>query len=255
MRRLLPAVIAVLAALTGANACADNALRFHYPDSGAPPWLFITPGADKPTGIVADVLETAARDAKRTVRYEFQPRENAGATIQSGRADGALFFSMTRPVPKASLTSNALLRMDSVLVTARANTLNYQRPTELADQRLCTLTEEIYPPLTLLAMSGKFLQRKAKTEQAQLLMLRNEDCVAAIVNGPMYRWLAARYHWDDLRIEPQPLLSEDLVLGFAPGEANFVTVVNATIVRLRKSGELDRIVQRYLPGAANVTTR
>ncbi|MFZ5697565.1 MAG: substrate-binding periplasmic protein [Pseudomonadota bacterium] len=257
MRRLPHLTLALL--LPGASllssAQAGELLHFHYPDSGAPPYLYVTPGADKPTGIVVDVLETAARTAHRTVRYEFQPRENASAALRLGHANGALFFSATRPPAKDNLVSIALLRMESVLVTTKDKTINYRRPTELADRRLCTLTEEIYPPLSLLAMSGKLLQRKAKTEQAQLMMLRNEDCVAAIVNGPMYRWLAARYRWDDLRIESQPLLSEELVLGFAADEQSFLDVLNKTVTRLRKNGELGRIVQRHLPGAENLTTR
>lgn len=72
----------------------------------------------------------------------------------------------------------------------------------------------------------------------------------------MYLWLAARYRWDDLRIEKQPLLSEYLVLGFTAQESGFVRTLDATIARLRNSGELDRIVQRHLPpGAARITTR
>lgn len=255
LSRSAAALLLSASCITSAALAAEAPLRFHYPDSGAPPYLFLTPGADRPTGIVADVLEAAAKQAGRTVHYDFQPRERAADAVKTGKVDGAVFFTVTRPAAGGVTLSTPLLRMDSTLVVPREHALNFQRPADLADQRLCTLTDEVYPPLALLAMSGKLLQRKAKTEQAQLMMLRNEDCLAAIVNGPTYLWLAARYRWDDLRIEKQPLLSEDLVLGFSPRESAFITTLNATVARLRNSGELDRIVQRHLPGAARITTR
>lgn len=236
--------LGLLAALPAHSA---EPLRFHYPDSGAPPWLYLPPGAGQPTGVVADVLAMVARDSGRALRFEFQPREAAGPAVRNGTADGAMFFSVTRPAPKGVTVSTPLLRMESLLVTPRATPLGYAKPAQLAFRRLCTLTDEVYPPLALLDMSGKLTQRKAKTEQAQLMMLRNDDCTAAVVNGPMYRWLAARYHWDDLRAEKVPLLEEDLVLGFAAGEAAFATQVNATLQRLQKNGELARLVQRHLP--------
>lgn len=246
---------ALLALLIPAFATAAEPLRFHYPDSGAPPWLYLAPGAERPTGVVAEILEQVAQDAGRPLRYEFQPRENAGQALRGGTADGALFFSVTRPAPKDAVLTAALLRMDSVLVTDKARRLGYEKPAQLADQRLCTLTDEVYPPLALLAMSGKLLQRKGKTEQAQLMMLRNEDCVAAVLSAPTWQWLAARYHWDDLRVEPQPLLSEELVLGFSARESAFAARVDATVKKWRASGEFARLVQRYLPGNAAVTTR
>ncbi len=236
--------LGLLAALPARSA---EPLRFHYPDSGAPPWLYLAPGAGQPSGVVADLLARVARESGRELRFEFQPREAAGPAVRSGSVDGAMFFSVTRPAPKGVAVSAPLQRMQSVLVTPRATPLGYAKPAQLAFRRLCTLTDEVYPPLALLEMGGKLAQRKAKTEQAQLLMLRNDDCVAAVLNGPMYRWLAARYHWDDLRAEKVPLLEEELVLGFAAGEAAFAEKVNATVEKMQKSGELGRLVQKHLP--------
>lgn len=251
MRRLLPLLLACLTL----PATAAEPLRFHYPDSGAPPWLFLAPGGSKPTGVIADVLDATARAQGRTVQYEFQPREAAGTAITRGSADGAMFFSATRPAAKGIVTSEPLLEMDTLLVTLKGKTLGFERAADLKDQRLCTLTEEFYPPLALLAMNGTLLLRKGKTEQAQLMMLRNQDCVAAVMNGPMYRWLSGRYHWDDLRTERTPLLSESLVIGFSPREGAFAEALNRQVKKLRSSGELDRIVSRYLPSASSVTTR
>lgn len=252
---LLPLIVILVAtALAGNHARAADVLRFHYPDSGAPPWLYLTPGDSKPVGIVADILETVARQSGRNVRYEFQPRESSASSLTTaGGADGALFFSATRPAPKGIATTTVLLNMDSVLVTLQGQELGYKRPATLQNRPLCTLTEEIYPPLILLQMNGALIQRRAKTEQAQLMMLRNGDCVAAIINGPMYRWLAARYHWNDLRVERQPLLNEGLVIGFSAREAGMAAQVNRHVGKLRASGELDRIVARHLPGSPRVS--
>lgn len=237
----------LLALLLPGVFCRAEPLVFHYPDSGAPPWLYLAPGESRPTGLVADILDAAARRSGRPVRYAFQPRESGNQSLLSGSAGGALFFSVTRP-PDASLAVTApLLQMDAVLVTLSHRVLRYERPLDLRDKRLCTLTDEVYPPLTLLAMNGSLLQRKAKTEQAQLMMLRNEDCLAAVMNGPMYHWLSRKYRWDDLRTEARPLLTDNLVLGFAPAERAFASEVSGLVERWRASGELARALSRHLP--------
>lgn len=229
-------------------AHAEKPLVMHFPDGGAPPWLYLSPGAKEPSGLIADLIALVARRTGRELRYAYQPRETGSASLLSGSADGAMFFGVTRPADKDVLLSEPVLKMDTLLVTLRGKALNFSRPLDLKDRRICTLTDEVYPPLTLLAMNGTLLQRKAKTEQAQLMMLRNEDCVAAVVNGPMYRWLASRYHWDDLRTEPQRLLTDNLRVGFAPGESALVEALNETLRRLKASGELNERLARHLPG-------
>lgn len=229
-----------------APAAGAGPLHFHLPDGGAPPWLYLSPGRSKPEGVVADILETAARTAHRELRYEFLPREKTVDALRSGTADGALFFSVTRPPGRELVLTEPLARLDTVLVTPLGRPLNYRLPSNLREQRLCTLTEELYPPLALLSMKGTLRQTRAKTEQAALMMLRFDSCVAAVVSGPTYRWMASRYAWDDLRTEAKPLLTEDLVLGFAARDREFAEVVNHTLKSLRDSGELGAQVDRWL---------
>lgn len=260
LRSALPVSVFFLAALFTATLspvahAGDGPLRFRLLDGGAPPWLYLMPGSDRPEGIVADILDTAARAAGRELHYEFQPRENIHDALSRGSADGALFFSVTRPPGRELLVSEPLAPVDIVFVTPRDKPVNYRGPSNLRDQRLCTLTEERYPPLGLLSIKGTLRQTRAKTEQAVLMMLRNESCVAAIINGPAYRWMESRYNWNDLRIEPKPLLREKLVLGFAARERDFADAVNRTVIAMRISGRLEQLVNRWLPDDAHNLAR
>ncbi|MFZ5722539.1 MAG: substrate-binding periplasmic protein [Pseudomonadota bacterium] len=249
LRSLRLALFPLLLAACFAPAArgSNDPLNFHLSDSGAPPWLYLMPGGNRPQGVVADILDEAARTAKRQLRYEFLPRERTTDSLRSGHADGALFFSVTRPPGRELVLTEPLARLDSVLVTLAENPVNYRLPSNLKDRKLCTLTEELYPPLALLSMQGKLWQSRAKTEQAALMILRTEGCVAAILSGPAFRWLSTRYDWTDMRIEPKPLLNENLVLGFAARERDFAETVNRTVRGMRDSGRLAKLVDRWLP--------
>lgn len=241
LRRWLAILLA--ACLAPAHAAP---LVFHYPDSGAPPFLSLEPGASRPTGLLDDLLTRVARRTGQEVRYAFQPRESAGDSLRSGSADGALFFSVTRPAPAGVTTSEPLLEMDLLLVTTATRPLAYRRVADLAGRRLCTLTDEQYPPLMLMKAVDR-LEMRAKTEQASLMMLRDDRCAAAVLNGPMFRWLARRYQWQDLRAEERPLLRESLVVGFRPAAAAFAGAFDTEIRRLRVNGELERLLSRHVP--------
>lgn len=248
-RAFLPCLALLLLAGHAAAAPAINKpapLLFHLPDSGAPPWLFVMPGASAPEGVVAEILQAAAREAGRPLRYEFQPRERASESLRRGGADGALFFSVTRPPTRELVLTEPLAQLDTVLVTMQDQPLNFRLPSNLREKKLCTLTEELYPPLALLSMKGTLRQTRAKSEQAALMMLRYESCVAAVVSGPTWRWLSTRSDWSDLRIEPRPLLRENLVLGFAARERAFADAVNRAVRDMRASGLLAERVNRWL---------
>lgn len=221
-------------------------LLFHLPDAGAPPWLFVMPGASQPEGVVAEILQAAAREAGRPLRYEFQPRERASDSLRRGSADGALFFSTTRPPTRELVLTEPVAQLDTVLVTMQDQPLNFRLPSNLREKKLCTLTDELYPPLALLSMKGTLRQTRAKSEQAALMMLRYESCVAAVVSGPAWRWLSSRSDWSDLRVEPRPLLKENLVLGFAARERAFADAVNRALRDMRASGLLAERVNRWL---------
>jgi ABC-type amino acid transport substrate-binding protein len=244
---LLVRTLFAIALLASANAGAGT-LRIHYPDSGAPPYLYLTPGGDRPVGVVAEVLEAAAKSLGSTIDWKFLPREDAAAAVLGGQVDGAMFFSATRPPAAGLLVSDPLLQTEAVLVTPQGTPLDYRRPHELGDRRLCTLTGELYPPLMLLEVQGHLLVRKAKTEQAQVMMLENGGCVAAVLNGPMFQWLNARYHWDDLRRETEPLLRENVLLAFDGGRPELQRAVNRVLARLTANGELQRSFRRHLDG-------
>lgn len=245
-RTLLGAALGLLLPTLG----TAEPLRFHLPDTGAPPFLYVAPGTREPAGLVAELLARTAKTLGRQVRYEFQPRESAGTSLATGSADGALFFTVTRPAPAGMRTSEPVLRMDLLLVTPRDKPLAYNRPSDLANQRLCTLTDEKYPPLALLGGNNRVFELKGKTEQAALMMLRDDRCAGALINGPMYHWLAARYGWDDLRVEDRPLLNEALVIGFRAPADTFAAAFNEQLRQLKASGELDRLVSRHLHGPA-----
>lgn len=244
---LLLCLLAPLAAAVPEPAPAGQApLQFHFPEGGAAPWLYLLPGGKAPEGVVADILATAARATGRPLKYEFQPREQASDSLRSGSADGALYYTVTRPPTRELVLSESLAKLDTVLVALAGSPVNYRYPSSLRDQKLCTLTQEIYPPLALLSMRGELYQTRAKTEQAALMMLRLESCKAAVLSGPTWRWFASRSDWSDLRAEPKPLLREDLVLGFASREREFAGAVSNAVRDMRSNGKLAQRINRWL---------
>lgn len=251
--RLLPLLL-LLAASTLTHA-AERPLRVHFPDGGLAPFIFLPPGAQQPTGIVVDLVNAAAKQAGRAVRYEFLPREKANEALASGHADVALFFQVSRAPAKGTRVSAAILPSPAVLVSTREQPLDYRRNSDLRDRPLCVLTDDLHPPLALLAMNGQLIQRKTKTEQAQLMMLRNGDCIAAVMSGPVLSWMKNRYGGDDLAVAGTPLLEESTVLGFRAAESDFADRLDALLARWRSSGELDRTVSRYLPGGTRISQR
>lgn len=236
-------------------AAADRPLRVQFPEGGLAPFIFLPPGAQQPSGIVVDLVNAVAGQSGRGVRYEFLPREKANESLAAGHADVALFFQVTRPPTAGLRTSTAIMRSPVVLVSTRENPLAFRRNSDLRDRPLCVLTDDLHPPLALLAMNGQLIQRKTKTEQAQLMMLRNGDCLAAVMPGPVFRWMKNRYGGSDLAIADTPLLEESAVLGFAAGEKGFADRLDALLVRWRASGELDQAIDRYLPGNSRVGQR
>lgn len=264
MRPLLPRLLAVLSlvgAITSALAfaatvsAAERPLRVHFPDGGLAPFIFLPPGAQQPTGIVVDLVTAAAKQDGRAVRYEFLPREKANEALARNHADVALFFQVSRAPAKELRVSAPILSAPAVLVSTREQPLAYRRNSDLRDRPLCVLTDDLHPPLALLAMNGQLIQRKTKTEQAQLMMLRNGDCLAAVMSGPVFAWMKNRYGGDDLAAAAVPLLEESTLLGFRAAESAFADRLDTVLARWRSSGELDRLVSRYLPGGARISQR
>lgn len=236
-----------LQAAPPAKPAGPEPLHFLLPDAGAAPWLFLMPGASQPEGVVATILQAAARQTGRPLRYEFLPREQASDTLRRGTADGALFFTVTRPPTRELVLTEPLAQLDALLVTPKDQPLDFRLPSRLADKKLCTQVADLYPPLALLSMKGKLWQTRAKTEQAALMMLRFESCSAAVLSGPTWRWLSTRSDWSDLRAEPRPLLRENLVLGFASRERGFAEAVNRALREMRASGQLAERISQWLP--------
>lgn len=232
---------------TGLASAAEAPLRVHFPDGGLPPFLFLPPGGQKPAGIIVDLIEATARTAGRTVRYEFLPREQANDVLAGNRADVALFFKVTRPPNAQLLLSTEVMPANALLVSTKDKPLAFHRSSDLRDQPLCVLTDDNQPQLALLAMNGHLIQRRTKTEQAELMMLHNGDCVASVMSAPVFAWLRTRYGGEDLVAAETPLVADSALLGFRPAEQDFAGRLDRQLAAWRASGELDRTVTRYLP--------
>ncbi len=239
-----------LAAASGSDLPQNNetdhkTLRFvvYHPDF--PPYIFTT-DSGAVSGIVPDLLAPFFRQQQLEVNYLLDNRAGAEQRLYRGEVDAMMLSPEWALMPEQVLFSSSIIAYDDYFF-ARSAEEAVSDPEQLTGKKICTREFYVYPSLEALFNSGKLLRVDASSQEAQLRMVLSKRCDLAYLNDLIAHWLL-RQNYTATTLYPSPLLvgKSGLTIALNPSWQPLLLALNQFLQQQQASGEVERVVARYL---------
>ncbi|WP_345009332.1 substrate-binding periplasmic protein [Pseudaeromonas paramecii] len=238
-------VLLAWAVLLLGGGCLAQEFRFNMGPAGYPPYMIVPAPGHAAGGIMFDVLQRASQSLGRTVSIRLIPRKRVNLALADHELDVTPRAQEWEPDADHYAFTQPVVMLGDVLFC------HSRQPQTLADLSGLTLGTKLgyaYPELATGFSQGQFTRQDAKTELAMLrkVLARRTDC--AVVNQAVGQWL--------IRANPSlaTLLMADVGLPkvgfrfmFRQEDAALALALDERLSQLASSGELQRIIARYLP--------
>lgn len=237
--------LGALALLTGNCLAIEPALRFSIAESWAMPLIRVEQGQPV-DGILYDLTQSLARQVDRPTTYLVLAKLRLQKAMDNGDIDIRCYVSQSwlPSVSRDYIWSRPLFYQRDLLI-ATAGQSAPTTPTQLARQSIGTVLGYTYPGLQGLFDSGRLVRDDARTQELVLQKLQAGRYRYAISNQLSLDWF-------NRQLPPQQQLQgvavlEEHALGcyVRNDPALPVQRILLTLLRMRLSGEIDRIIARY----------
>lgn len=240
--------------LLSASAVAEGPpLRFAVADSWSMPLMQV--GARGPeTGILFDIMESLAKQIGQTAEYRVYPRLRVQAATQRGEVDVRCYAAQSwLPDMSGDYTwSLPLLTQHNVLVGTAYDTGPFQLSAILGDH-IGTVLGYAYPVLDPLFATGDLIREDARLQEQVLPKLSAHRYRYAVDT----QWSLDWYNRDrkaDLKLRPVWFIDEQPVGCVVRNDPSVPAQrIMRTLLRMKMSGEIERIVERYQVHSGNAT--
>lgn len=235
----------LLLVLASARLLAADALRVSAVESWAMPVGVIREGVFQ-QGLVKDLAERVAREVGLPVRFVVLSRKRVDEAAQAGAIDLRCFANPAWVAnPEAYVWSGPIWFRRDIVVAHRSVSM----PTSLADLEgkvLGTVLGYSYPTLAADFQNGRFRQDEAPNEEALLRKVAANRTSYALSNSMSYDYF--------LKVSGLRNAFRDSPLVFGQTAVECAILKTSQIdpqrlldilARLRKSGDIDRLLQRY----------
>lgn len=146
--------------------------------------------------------------------------------------------------------SDPYLKVGQVALTRAEDQLRYLTPASVALMRGKVGVEK--------ATTGDALVQDTFRRAERVPFTTAEKGARALIKGkidmlvhdaPVIWWLASVHHADGLRVASAPLTEEHLAWGVRPEDTELLAAVNGVLGSWREDGQLERVLQRWIPYA------
>lgn len=240
MRRLL----AILLLWTSHSLAQQPVLRFSVAESWSMP-LMRTEAGVPVEGIVFDLLEALAREAGVTPQYHVMARLRLEQAMVDGTIDVRCYVSTSwlNNRPGDFIWSVPLIRQRDLLVGHPGESAFGVR--EATPQAVGTVLGYTYPTLAPLLSSGQLRREDSRSQELALQKLQAGRYRLAVSNQLSLQWFNRQLP-QAKRLRPLQVLEEqDLGCMVRNDPAIPAQGVLRALLRMKQSGEVDRIIERY----------
>lgn len=238
--------------LWSASALADGTpLRFAVADSWSMPLMQV--GSNGPeAGILFDIMESLARQIGQTAQYRVYPRMRIQAATERGEVDVRCYAAQSwLPDMSGDYTwSLPLLTQRNVLVGSAYDTAPFQLSAILGD-RIGTVLGYAYPVLDPLFATRDLIREDARLQEQVLPKLSAHRYRYAVDTQWSLDWYN-REQTTDEKLRAVWVIDEQPVGCVARNDPSVPAQrIMRTLLRMKMSGEIERIVQHYQVHSGN----
>ena len=241
MRRVLALLL-----IWSANALAEQpVLRFSVAESWSMP-LMRTEQEQPVEGILYDLIQALAREVGVRPQYHVMARLRLQEAMQNGDIDVRCYVSTQwlTERPGDYLWSVPLLEQRDLLV-GRAGDSGPSRPEDLAPQAIGTVLGYTYPTLEPLFSSGRLQREDSRNQLLALQKLQAGRYRHAVSNQLSLQWFNRQLPTAQ-RLHGLAVLQEQALGCMVRNDPALPTqALLRALVRLKQSGEVERIIERY----------
>lgn len=246
MRLILCALL--LAVMT--DHAHSAALRVAVADSWAMPMIEVTDG--QPTsGILYDLILSLAHHLGQPAQFQVLARARVQSAMEHGEVDIRCFVAPAWVGHSARnyLWSEPLLEQRDVLVSTRKH-LNPVNVQTLPQQSIGTVLSYTYPSLQPLFDAAKLHRDDARSQEQVLQMLIARRFDYAVSNQWALDWVNKNRQQTD-QLHSVALIQEQWLSCMVRNDPHLATGrILDTLVNMRDSGEIERIIARYTTPSA-----
>ncbi|WP_268800470.1 substrate-binding periplasmic protein [Pseudomonas huanghezhanensis] len=232
--------------LTSASAQAGAPpLRFSVSDSWSMPLMQV--GRDGPTsGILFDIMESLSRQVGQTAEYRVYPRLRLQAALERGDVDVRCYAAQSwLPDMSGDYTwSLPLLNQRNVLISTSWNSGSVQLSDILGDH-IGTVLGYSYPTLDSLFERGELIREDSRLQEQVLQKLAAHRFRYAVETQWSLDWYN-RSRSDRDKLAVVGVIDEQPVGCIVRNDPDVPAQrIMRTLLRMKMSGEIERIVDRY----------
>ena len=239
MRWAVGAMLGVSLSVTA----AETPLRFVVPDSWAMPIVQLERG--RPTqGILYDIMLSLATQVGVPAQFVVLPRTRVQSSMEHGEIDVRCYAAQSWQPNQSGdyIWSIPLMVQRNVLVSTHAQPVQVSR---LAPQTIGTALNYRYTSLDPLFASGQLTRDDARSEEQVLYKLIAGRFQYAVSN----EWIFDRFNQrmpTGRRLHKVAVINEESLGCIVRNDPNIQPQrILRTLLRMKMSGEIDDIIQRY----------
>ena len=249
--RLVLLLTALLFSTVAASAAPESGkapapLRFNVSPEGYPPFLIVKAG-EPITGIMWDVINALAERHGYVVKPMKIPRKRVDSFIQRGDLDATARAREWTDHPHRFVFTDPVLQAKEVFFSRKSSPFVYHDKQDLDGKTIITHLGYHYPTLAPLFKSGEARRYDIQYDEDMFnYMLNGDHFAATIAVREVGQWILRQNHWkDEVYIDDHPVSTTGFRLMFNKAWAPIVKQFNADLAEMRRSGELDQILDRY----------
>ncbi|MAL98233.1 substrate-binding periplasmic protein [Hydrocarboniclastica marina] len=250
MPLFFPSIFAIALTLFSSTATLaaeeEKILRLNVSPQGYPPFTIVHADGTF-SGIIWDILALAAERKGYKLEGLEIPRKRVDDFILSGHIDATPRAIEWTSKPERFTFTEPLVEVQEVFFKRRGSQFEYTGPESLAGKSIVTHLGYKYPTLEPMLASGRAERFDVQNERDMLRYLvegKYHDLAIAVREVGL--WHIKREGWhDQLDYAPQPLSSVEYRLMFNKDNEAFVAWFNDELADIKRSGELEVILDRY----------
>lgn len=220
-------------------------LRFSVAESWSMPLVRVE-GGQPVEGLVFDLIQALAQEAGVRPEYHVMARLRLQQAMDAGDIDVRCYVSSQwfNDRPGNFVWSIPLIRQRDVLV-GRPGDSAATRPEQLPPQAIGTVLGYAYGTLEPLFVQGRLQREDSRSQQLALQKLQVGRYQHAVSNELSLQWFNQRLPVGE-RLQVQAVLEEQALGCMVRNDPAMPTQeVLRALVRMRQSGEIERIVRKY----------
>ncbi|CAM4073494.1 Amino acid ABC transporter substrate-binding protein [Pseudomonas reidholzensis] len=227
------------------SLAAQPVLRFSVAESWSMPLIRLE--GDQPVeGILYDLMQAAAREAGVRPEYHVMARLRLQQAMEGGDIDVRCYVATQWLIdrPGDYIWSVPLIHQRDLLVSHPGDPPRLN-PEQVPAQAIGTVLGYSYPSLDSLFSAGRLRREDSRNQQLALQKLRAGRYQYAVSNQLSLNWFNRQLP-PEQRLRPQKVLEEQTLGCMVRSDPGVPTqALLRALVRLKESGEIERILQRY----------